>query len=389
MLERHVGRGRILEEAIDIAVPDAYNQALEETDIDAIGQPQIEMVTVEPLAFKATVPIRPTVDLGDYKSIRVEREAAEVSDEEIDATLKELRQRFAIHEPVERPVQVNDIVRADVRISVDDREVFKDEDSELHLREGQVILLPGFTEAVTGTKKGEPTKVTLTIPEDSESSLGGKSAVVDVTIKEVKEERLPDTNDEFAQQVGADFETFDALMERIRGDHQERANGQAEAKFRDEALTALVENAVTLEFPPVLVDREITHFLNDQLRSTGLDLERYLQLTKKTEQELRDELRPSATERVKRSLALGKLAEDEGLDVTEEDVQAEVDNLIGQSGSTDLEQLTKYRALFSSPEAKASLANSLLTRQTMDRLAEIAGGEDGAKAPKKRGRHRR
>jgi trigger factor len=144
-------------------------------------------------------------------------------------------------------------------------------------------------------------------------------------------------------------------------------------------MTALVDNAATLEFPPVLVDREITHFLNDQLRNTGMDLERYLELTKRTEEDMRTELRPSATERVRRSLALGKLAEDEGLDVSDADVDAEIENLVAQAGEADEQQLARYRALFGTAEARASLANSLLTRKTMDRLAEIASQEDGAK----------
>ena len=191
MLERQVGRGRILEEAIDIAVPDAYNKAIEEADIDAIGQPQIELVTADPLSFKATVPIRPTIDLGDYKSIRVEREAAEVDENDVQTTLKQLQQRYAIHEPVERPVQINDIIRAGVRITVDEREVFQDEDAELHLREGQTVLLPGFTEGAVGAKKGEAKQVAVAIPDDSGTSLAGKAALIDLTVKEVKEERLP------------------------------------------------------------------------------------------------------------------------------------------------------------------------------------------------------
>ncbi|MEO6197988.1 MAG: trigger factor [Dehalococcoidia bacterium] len=383
MLERQVGRGRILEEAIDIAVPDAYNKAIEEADIDAIGQPQIELVTADPLSFKATVPIRPTIDLGDYKSIRVEREAAEVDENDVQTTLKQLQQRYAIHEPVERPVQINDIIRAGVRITVDEREVFQDEDAELHLREGQTVLLPGFTEGAVGAKKGEAKQVAVAIPDDSGTSLAGKAALIDLTVKEVKEERLPEPDDEFAQQVGEGFPTIGDLMERLRGDIRERVDGQSEAKFRDDAMTALVENAATLEFPPVLVDREIGHFLSDQLRNTGMDLERYLQMVKKTEQEIREEVRPSATERVRRSLALGKLAEDEDLEVAEAEIDEEIENLVSQAGAADEEQLGRYRQLFGTSEARASLANSLLTRKTMDRLAEFASQSDGAKSPVK------
>jgi trigger factor len=340
-------------------------------------------VTADPLSFKATVPIRPSIDLGDYKSIRVEREVAEVDENDVQTTLKQLQQRYAIHEPVERPVQINDIIRAGVRITVDEREVFQDEDAELHLREGQTVLLPGFTEGAVGAKKGEAKQVAVAIPEDSGTTLAGKAALIDLTVKEVKEERLPEPDDEFAQQVGEGFPTIDDLMERLRGDIRERVDGQSEAKFRDDAMTALVESATTLEFPPVLVDREIGHFLGDQLRNTGMDLERYLQMVKKTEPEIREEVRPSATERVRRSLALGKLAEDEGLEVDAAEIDAEIENLVGQAGAAGEEQIARYRQLFSTAEARASLANSLLTRKTIDRLAEIASQSDGAKAPAK------
>ncbi len=385
MLERHVGRGRILEEAIDIAVPEAYNKALLDHDIDAIGQPQIELTSAEPLAFKATVPIRPTVELGDYSSIRVPREAVEVDEGDVDKTIDELRRRYAVHEPVERAVQVNDIIRADVRILVDEKEVYKDDDAELHLREGKTVLLPGFVEGVAGAKKGTPTQVTVTVPEDAGGSLAGKTATVEITIKEVKEERLPDPDDDFAQQVGEGFAGIEALKERLRGDIRERAEGMAEEKYREDALTALVENAAKIEFPPVLVDREIDHFLHDQARNSGMDLERYLQLVGKTPEAVREELTPSATQRVRRSLALSELAEQEKIEVDDADIGAEIDSMVAQASGGNEEQAQQYRQLFQSPEARASVGRSLLTRKTMERLVEIAGQADGAASPTKAG----
>lgn len=116
MLERHVGRDRLVREANEILIPEVYDQAIEEQDIHAIAQPSIELVEIEPLSFKATVAVRPTVDLGDYKSIRAEKDAVEVPEEDITAALDDLRRRYAVHEPVERPVETGDIVRADVRI---------------------------------------------------------------------------------------------------------------------------------------------------------------------------------------------------------------------------------------------------------------------------------
>ena len=384
MLERHVGRGRILEEAIDIAVPEAYNKALEDHDIDAIGQPQIELTSAEPLSFKATVPIRPTVELGDYKSIRVRREPVEVDEKDVEQTVDELRRRYAVHEPVERTVKVNDIIRADVRIVVDENEVYKDDDVELHLREGKTVLLPGFVEGVAGAKKGKPQQVPVTIPENSNGPLAGKTANVDITVKEVKEERLPDPDDDFAQQVGEGFAGMDALRDRLRGDIRERAQSVAEDKYREDALTALVQNAGTIEFPPVLVDREIDHFLHDQARNSGMELERYLKLVGKTPDTIREELTPGATERVKRSLALSRLAEDEKIEVEDSDIDAEIDSMVAQASAGNDEQAQQYRQIFQSPEARTSLGRSLLTRKTMERLVEIAGQADGAKPSAKK-----
>jgi trigger factor len=380
MLERHIGPGRLLEEAIDIVIPEAYNKALEDEDIDAIGQPKIEVTATEPLAFKATVPIRPTVDLGDYQSLRIAREPVEVDEKDVDSSLEELQKRYAIHEPVERPVQMGDIIRADIRIEVDGKEVYKDDDAELHLHADRTVLLPGFSEGVAGAVKDEPKVVEVTLPEDAESSLAGKTAQVHVVVKEVKEERLPELKDDFAQEVGEGFPTLDALKERLRNDIRERLEAQAEEKHRDEALTALVESAKRIEFPPLIVEREVNRFLEDQARNSGMELDRYLELVKKSPEEVRDELTPSATERVKRSLALSRLSEDEKVEVQEMDIDDEIERLVSQASAGSPDQVERYKRIFQSPEARASLSRSLLTRKTLDRLVEIAG-QDGA-APK-------
>ncbi|HVP04723.1 MAG TPA: trigger factor [Dehalococcoidia bacterium] len=384
MLERHLGPGRLLEEAIDIVIPEAYNQAIEDQDIDAIGQPKIEVTTTEPLAFKATIPVRPTVDLGDYRSLRIEREPVEVDEKDVESSVEELQRRYALHEPVERPVQVGDIIRADIRIEVDGKEVYKDDDTELHLHEGRTVLLPGFTEGVAGAVKGEPKDVTVTLPDDAESSLAGKTAIVHVVVKEVKEERLPEQNDDFAQGVGEGFPSLEALKERLRNDLRERLEAQAEDKYRDEALRALVDGAKRIEFPPVLVEREVNRFLNDQARSSGLELDRYLELLKKTPEQLQEELTPSATERVKRSLTLSQLSDQETIEVTESDIDDEIEKLVSQASGGDPDQVERYRRIFQSAEARSSLERSLLTRKTMDRLVEITSGEAAAPAATKK-----
>jgi len=384
MLERHIGRARVVHEALDILIPEAYNQALEEQDIDAIDQPSIEVVNEEPLSFKATVPIRPTVDLGDYESVRVKRELFNIDESEVDKALDDLRRRYALHEPVERPVQTGDIVRADVLGVIDAQEVYKEDDAEFRLREGATVLLPGVAEGIVGAEKGAPKEIPVTVPE-GERPLSGKSGTFTVTVKEVKQEVLPDLTDDFAREVGEGFPSIDALRERLRNDIRERVDAEVEEAYRDKAVGALVENARTIEFPPVMIAREVDRLIQDHARRLGVEVDQYLANTKRTLEDMRAELTPIATERVRRSLALTELAEAEQITTENEEVDAEVEKLAGSSG----EQAAQMRQLFGSPDGRAAIARSLLTRKTMDRLMEIASRDGktraaGAKQTKKK-----
>ncbi|MDO8615979.1 MAG: trigger factor [Dehalococcoidia bacterium] len=383
MLERHLGRDRLLREAIDILIPEAYNQAIDAQDIDAIDQPQIELIKDEPLAFKATVPLRPTVELGDYQSLRVARQPVAVDEKDVDGALEELQRRYALHEPVDRPVQTGDIVTASVRMVIEDREVFKDDDAEFRLREGVTILLPGFADGLAGAKKGEAREITVTVPP-GEQPLSGKSGTATTLVKEIKQERLPELTDDFAREVGEGFAGLEALRDRLREDLRERLQAQAEEAYREQALTALVESAEAMEFPPVLVDREIERLIRDHARSAGRDVDSYLELIKRDVSQLRDELAPVATERVRRSLVLSRLAEDEKIEVESAEVDAEIEKIVSSSGQQE-EQL---RRLFAGPEARASIERSLLTRKTADRLVEIAG-RAGVEKPAKKKRARK
>jgi len=377
MLERHVGRERLVREAVDILIPEAYSQALDKEEIDPIGQPSIELLRDEPLSFKATVPIRPTVELGDYQSLRVERDEVQPGEGEVDSAIEELRHRYAVHEPVERPVQTGDIVRAEVRVVIDGRDLHHDEDAEFRLKEGAMLLLPGFAEGLLGAEKGTPKDVTVTVPP-GEGSLAGKTGTVTTVVKEVKQERLPELNDDFAREVGEGFSSLAALRERLANDIRERLEAQAEENYREKALTALVEAARTIEFPPVLADREIERLVRDQARSTGMEVDRYLQMIKKTPEQLREDLTPAATERVKRALALTQLAEDEKIIVEPAEVDEEIERLAASSG----QQAEQVRRMFASPDARMAIERSILTRKTMDRLVAIAGSARGGPAAK-------
>lgn len=376
MLERHLGRHRLLHEALDIIIPEAYNRALDEHDIDAIDRPVIEVIQEEPVIFKATVPVRPTVELGDYRSLRLDPPAVQVDPQEVDAALEDLRHRYALHQPVERPVQWGDIVRAEVRGVIDGREVFNDDDFEFVLREGATVLLPGFAEGVIGAEKGVPREVTVQVPEGSRP-LSGKSGTFTVVVKEVKEERLPELDDQFAREVGEGFPSLQALRQRLEDDIRQRLQAEAEEEFRERAVDALVEQAEIIEFPPVLVEREIDRLLRDEARAIGQDVDRYLQQMRRSLQELRDEMRPRAVERVRRSLALTRLAELEKISVEPAEVDLEIERIAASAGP----QAQQVRQLFATGPGRESIERSILTRKTLDRLAAIARGEASSEAP--------
>ncbi len=376
VIERLIGgRPGLIREALDTLVPDVYNEAIAAEDVDAIAQPELEIVEFDPVRFKAIVPVRPTVDLGDYHSIRVVQEGIEVTDEALAEQLLLLRRRHAVLAPVERPAQYNDVLTASVTGKVDEDDVFvKDEDAEFALREGKELLVPGLTEAFIGMSKGEEKVIELPIAEDfGVERLAGKTATFTISLSEVKEEQLPEEDDDLAQQVNADdFPTWDSLVERVKNDLHEALKNQAEAKLQQEAVDKLLEGA-TLEYPKVLVDREIDHMINDALRGDQANYRAYLQQVGRSEEEFRETFREAAETRVRRSLVLSQLAEQEGLDVGTEEIVAEIESLAAPMG----EEAQRFVEMFSSPEGISTIRRNLLSRKTLERMQAIARGESG------------
>ena len=192
MLEREIGHDTLLQEALDRLIPEVYREAIEQEDIDAIELPQVEMVSTDPLVMKATVPIRPTVELGDYHGMWLPREPVVVAEERVDEALEQLRHRYANLEPVTRAADWGDVVTADVRGSVDGRALFDRSDVEFQLRKDRPVFVPGLAEEIVGLGKGAEKEVDLPLPGDfPESELAGKACHCRVAVHEVKEEQLP------------------------------------------------------------------------------------------------------------------------------------------------------------------------------------------------------
>ena len=387
MLERFLGRHRLLHEALDILVPEVVRQALDQEGIEPFDRPTVEVVQEEPPVIKATVPLAPVVELGDYRSLRLPRPQAEVDPAEVDEALDELRRRYALHQPVDRPVRWGDIVRLDVRLQANGRTLVAEEDVELRLREGSTLVLPGLAEAIVGMGRGEEKAFQLQVPQDyPRREVAGRTAQATVRLHEVKEEHLPDLDDEFARQVGEGFPDLASLRRRLEEDIRQRKQQELESSYRLQAVDALVQAAERIDYPPVLLEQEMERLLRDEARAAGRDLDRYLAQLRRSPQELREALQPRAQERLRRSLALSRLAELEGIQVSEEEVQAEIEALVG-AAAAEAEQL---RAVLQSPGGRESIRRSLLTRKTIDRLVEIVSSDEAAvPAPVRRSRQRR
>lgn len=387
LIEKQLGRHRLLDEAMDQLVPKVYTEVLEQEDIQPVAQPSVELVSHEPLVFTATVPLQPTVDIGDYKSLRRPKEEAEVTEEQVEEALKELQQRYGTIEPVDRPAAEGDIIRADVKASADGQTIFSSDEIEFRLNEEQLRSLPGLANMIVGMSKGESAEVTEDVPAEFEDSrLAGKTVVYNVTVHEVKEEKLAELTDDFAREVGEGFETLLALRARIREDIEKAENEQILRNYETEVVDALAEQA-TIEYAPVMVEHEIDHILEDQANMDPRDPRAqllYLQRMQLSEEEVRDSVREEAIQRIRRSLVLTEFAEAENIEVDAADIDAEIENMASSSG----EQADMIRQVFGSEEARESLSRTLHTRKTLARLVEIASQTDGddTKAPAKKRR---
>ncbi len=372
MLERQVGHDTLLQEALDRLIPEVYREAIEQEDIDAIELPQVEMVSTDPLVMKATVPIRPTVEIGDYHRMWLPRDPVVVPEERVDEALDQLRHRYANLQPVARPADWGDVITADVKGGVDGRALFDRSDIQFQLRKDRPVFLPGLAEEIIGLNKGAEKEVELPLPGDfPEGELAGKGCLCRVAVSEVKEEQLPELDDAFARQVGEGFDSIAALRRRL-GEDLRKAEEEAELdRYQEQILLTLAESA-QIEYPPVLLEKEIDHLLRDQVgpRREG-GMEQYLQRIGKSEEELRAQLRETAERSVRHSLLLSKVAEVENIDVDEKEVTKEAERMVSAAGT----QADEFRRVFGNRDGREAIRRSLLTRKTWDRLVELVSSE--------------
>ena len=399
IVERTVGQPMLLQEAIEDLLPTVYNEALESESIDAIGQPEIELKSTAPLVVQATVPVRPTIEIGAYEALRVPRDEVSVGETEVDEALTDLRRRYATLEPVDRAVEWNDTVRIDMSVSVEGQaEPHVEEGAEFAVTEGGIVSLPGFLERLIGLERGGPHEFSFDLPEDDQAEeLAGKTVEYSVQLLEVKQEILPELDDEFARSLDEEgIDSLEDLQARVSEGVQAQIEAVADMSYREEVVDLLLATA-ELDYPEVLVEREIDRLVDEQSQHAAHereDFERWLEAIGRTEDEVRDALREQADLIVRRGLVLAEFAVREEIAATEEELNERVDELVEQAsaGATDLERRAQVRAMFDTEQMRASMGERLVTERALERLIEIASQQDEElepRSPRRRGRRRR
>ena len=377
MLERYFGREALVEDAVEHLLPEVYDRAIQEQEVDAIAQPQVEVLQIDPLSFKATVPVQPTIELDDYHQVKFEQETVVVTEEEEAEALEKIRYMQAPWTPMERPAKSGDLLAIDVEGTVEGEVVINEKEGWYQLSPDLPNALPGFTEQLEGAEKGEERVFTLTLPAEQGES-GGKECSFKVLVNEIKEKKLAEMDDDFAKSLGQGLETLDSVKEKIAADLRSRKEMEAKNNLEEKAIKALVDLA-RAEFPDIMVQNEIDHLMSEQERHFGdrHGLEDYLNRLKKTQEEFRNELRPMAERIVLRSLVLQRFAELEGIEVSAADIDAEVENMMQYASDEGV------RRLFDSSSARESLRRNLFIRKAIDRLAEIATAGEASVALEK------
>lgn len=369
ILERYIGKERLFEHALDHLVPELYQQALKEQAIEPIAQGQIEITQTEPVpVFKAVVPMKPTVKLGDYHTIKVEQAPVEVTESNVNDVIEQLRHQHATWEPVDRAVDFGDLTVFDIESAVEGQPFINQKGAQYHVARDQSTPFPGFSEQLAGMKKGEEKEFKLTLPADySRKEVAGKEVVSKVKINEIKQEKLPEINEDLAKAVSPDLLTVEALREQASKELTQRAEERNQIDFEERLIDAVVKIS-DIQFPPVLVESEITRILGQRFQNNRQTLESYLKMMNKTEEELRTELRPSAFSGVSRSLVISQLIEEEKIEVTDADIDAEIEKMTKET-TQNREKVIQF---FNTPDVRKSISQTLLTRKTLQLLKDIA-----------------
>ncbi|WP_024746120.1 trigger factor [Levilactobacillus namurensis] len=340
IFDQMYGEEALYQDALNIVLPDAYEQAIKDTEIEPVDQPQVDVESMDKgkaWVLKAVVTVKPDVKLGEYKNLSVTKQNTRVYQKDIDAELEKQRQQQAeLVLKEDEAAAKGDTVVIDFDGYVDGKQFDGGKADNYSLELGSNSFIPGFEDQLVGHKAGENVDVKVTFPKDYQAEdLRDKEATFKVTIHEVKEKQLPELDDEFAKDVDEDVDSLDELKAKTKDRLKEQKTTAAHGAIEDEAISEAVDNAEIAEVPEAMIKDDINRQMDQYLanmQQQGIQPKMYFQLTGTTEDDLRKQFADGAEKRVKTNLVLEAVVEAEKIEPTEDQIKAEVKDLAGQYG---------------------------------------------------------
>ena len=333
IIEMNYGKEVFYEDAINVLLPEVYEEAIDELKIEPVDRPEIDVDEIEagkPIIIKIQVDVKPEVKLGDYKNIELEKVEYEVTDEMVEEEINKIREENArLIDVSDRPIEKGDIANIDFQGYLDG-ELFPGGSAEGHKLEiGSDEFIPGFEEQLVGKNKEDEVDVEVTFPEEyGQEDLAGKEVVFKVKIHDIKEKELPELDDEFAKDI-SEFDT----IEEIKADIKERLEKEFSQQEKIQKENAVIEELIKIsefDLPEGMIETQLEEEIRQfdtRLRNQGLELEKYMEITNSKPEELKEQFRPNAIKRVKSDLVLEALVEAENIEVSDEDIDMELDKM--------------------------------------------------------------
>ncbi len=385
MIEKMYGAGIFFEDAANTLIQENYGPAVEESKVDVVSRPTIDVTQIEagkPFIFTAEVAVRPEVTLGKYLGVQVTKVDTTVTDEEVEAALEKEREKNSRTVTVtDRPVANGDTAVIDFEGFVDGV-AFEGGKGENHpLEIGSHSFIDTFEDQLIGHNTGDDVDVNVTFPEQYQAAeLAGKPALFKVKIHEIKTKELPELNDEFAQDV-SEFDTLDAYKEDLKKHLEVEKENDAKRTKEDEAIKKIIEKS-SMDIPEAMIETQCENMINEfaqRIQQSGLSMDQYMQFSGMTLDKLKEQVRPEAETRIKSSLVLEQIAKDEKIEVSDEEVQAEIEKMAKAYGM-EADKLAEYMG----DAEKESIKRDVAVTKAVDLIMENVKERAKAKTKKEK-----
>lgn len=373
MVEKMYGPAVFYEDAVNSLIPQEYAKAADESGLDIVSQPEIDVVQIEkgkPFIFTAEVAVKPEVTLGEYKGLEVPKADLEVTDEEIEAELKKEQEKNARTIHVEdRAAQEGDKVTIDFEGFVDGVAFEGGAGKDYPLTLGSKTFIPGFEEQLVGVALEQPVDVNVTFPEDYQAEeLKGKEAVFKCVIHKIEAKELPELDDDFAKDV-SEFDTLEEYKKEIKDNIEKRKADAAKTEKENAVVDKAIENA-QMDIPEAMVKTQINQMIDDfarRIQSQGLTMEQYMQFTGSTRETMQEQMRPQAMKRIQSRLVLEKVAEVENIQISDEKLDEELTKMAEMYKM----ELDKFKELVDDYQ-KDQMKKDLAVQEAVTLMAENA-----------------